>query len=53
MVLVDDTADLRQLMRTPAARGWDVVGEVGDGVQGIEVARRRRPTWSCWTRRCR
>ena len=44
VVLVDDTADLRQLMRIALRRaGWDVVGEAGDGVQGIEVARAQTP----------
>jgi len=44
VVLVDDTADLRQLMRIALRRaGWDVVGEAGDGARGIEVAREHEP----------
>ena len=44
VVLVDDTEDLRQLMRIALRRaGYDVVGEAGDGAAGIEVARAERP----------
>ncbi|WP_395659250.1 response regulator [Nocardioides sp.] len=44
VVLVDDTADLRQLMRIALRRaGWEVVGEAGDGAAGIEVAREQVP----------
>lgn len=44
VVLVDDTADLRQLLRIALGRvGFDVVGEAGDGAAGIEVAREQEP----------
>ena len=44
VVLVDDTEDLRQLMRIALKRaGYDVVGEAGDGAAGIEVARSASP----------
>ena len=44
VVLVDDTEDLRQLMRIALRRaGYEVVGEAGDGAAGIEVARSERP----------
>lgn len=44
VVLVDDTEDLRQLMRIALKRaGWEVVGEAGDGAAGIEVAREQDP----------
>lgn len=44
VVLVDDTEDLRQLMRIALRRaGWEVVGEAGDGAAGIEVAREHVP----------
>jgi signal transduction histidine kinase len=44
VVLVDDTEDLRQLMRIALRRaGYDVVGEAGDGAAGIEVARTAAP----------
>jgi DNA-binding NarL/FixJ family response regulator len=44
VVLVDDTEDLRQLMRIALGRaGWRVVGEAGDGAVGIEVAREHSP----------
>lgn len=44
VVLVDDTEDLRQLMRIALRRaGYEVVGEAGDGAAGIEVARAERP----------
>ena len=44
VVLVDDTEDLRQLMRLTLLRaGWEVVGEAGDGAAGIEVVREQSP----------
>lgn len=44
VVLVDDTEDLRHLMRLALRRvGWEVVGEAGDGAAGIEVAREHAP----------
>ncbi len=45
LVLVDDTVDLRLLLRAALqARGrFEVVGEAGDGVEGIEVTRRLQP----------
>jgi DNA-binding NarL/FixJ family response regulator len=44
VVLVDDTADLRLLLRTALhLHGYEVVGEAGDGAAGIEVARAERP----------
>ena len=43
-VIIDDTADLRDLLRLALARGgYDVVGEAGDGRRGIEVVREQRP----------
>ena len=45
IVLVDDTSDLRLLLRTALqARGrFEVVGEAGDGAEGIEITRRLQP----------
>jgi signal transduction histidine kinase len=44
VVLVDDTDDLRHLLRIALRRaGYDVVGEAGDGRAGIEVTRDLRP----------
>jgi DNA-binding NarL/FixJ family response regulator len=44
VVIVDDTADLRELLRFALARGgMAVVGEAGDGLAGIEVVRATRP----------
>jgi signal transduction histidine kinase len=44
VVVVDDTADLRDLLRLALTRGgFDVVGEAGDGREGIEVVARHRP----------
>lgn len=44
VVVVDDTADLRNLLRLVLARGgFEVVGEAADGRTGIEVARRTVP----------
>lgn len=44
VVLVDDTEDLRQLLRIALGRaGWEVVGEAGDGAAGIEVVREQDP----------
>ena len=44
VVLVDDTRDLRELLRMALMRGgFDVVGEAGDGREGIEVCDREHP----------
>lgn len=43
-VIIDDTADLRDLLRLALDRGgFDVVGEAGDGKAGIDVVRAERP----------
>lgn len=43
-VIIDDTADLRELLRFALTRGgFDVVGEAGDGEHGIEEVREHRP----------
>ncbi|MDN4160791.1 ATP-binding response regulator [Nocardioides abyssi] len=44
VVIVDDTADLRELLRLALVRGgFDVVAEAGDGRAGIEAVREQRP----------
>jgi len=44
VVVVDDTPDLRALLRIALERAsYVVVGEAGDGQQGIEVVRQHRP----------
>lgn len=44
VVIVDDTADLRELLRLALVRGgFDVVAEAGDGQQGIDAVREERP----------
>lgn len=44
VVIVDDTEDLRMLLRIALVRGgMAVVGEAGDGLAGIEVVRTSRP----------
>ncbi|MFL6021709.1 MAG: response regulator, partial [Marmoricola sp.] len=44
VVIVDDTADLRELLRLALVRGgMRVVGEAGDGLAGIEAVRVGRP----------
>jgi DNA-binding NarL/FixJ family response regulator len=45
VVLVDDTADLRQLLRIVLERtpDFEVVGEAADGREGVEVARDQQP----------
>ncbi|MCW2764382.1 MAG: ATP-binding region, ATPase domain protein [Nocardioides sp.] len=44
VVIVDDTADLRELLRLALVRGgFEVVAEAGDGQQGIDAVRRERP----------
>lgn len=44
VVVVDDTSDLRNLLRLVLVRGgFEVVGEAADGRAGIEVARRTVP----------
>ena len=44
VVIVDDTPDLRELMRMALTRGgMEVVGEAGDGLAGIEAVRLEDP----------
>ncbi len=44
VVIVDDTLDLRELLRIALTRGgMEVVGEAGDGLAGIEEVRAQRP----------
>ncbi len=44
VVIVDDTYDLRELLRLALTRGgMEVVGEAGDGLAGIEAVRSERP----------
>ena len=44
VVIVDDTFDLRELLRLALTRGgMEVVGEAGDGLAGIEAVRLERP----------
>lgn len=45
VLLVDDTADLRDMLRMAFSRadGFEVVAEAGDGRAGLEVAERERP----------
>jgi len=44
VVIVDDTYDLRELLRLALTRGgMEVVGEAGDGSTGIETVRLERP----------
>jgi signal transduction histidine kinase/CheY-like chemotaxis protein len=44
VVIIDDTADLRDLLRIALGRGgMSVVGEAGDGVAGIEAVRASAP----------
>src|SRR5687767_13851227 len=44
VVIIDDTEDLRELLRIALTRGgFEVVGEAGDGSQGIDVVRLHRP----------
>jgi signal transduction histidine kinase len=44
VVVIDDTADLRQLMRIALTRGgMEVVGEAGNGLDGIATVRSVRP----------
>jgi DNA-binding NarL/FixJ family response regulator len=43
-VVIDDTTDIRDLLRFALSRGgMDVVGEAGDGQAGVEVVRESRP----------
>ena len=55
VLVVDDTPDLRDLLRFALKRhGFEVVGEAGNGREGIERGRPScDPTWSCSTWRCR
>ncbi|MBJ7359325.1 hybrid sensor histidine kinase/response regulator [Nocardioides sp.] len=44
VVIIDDTADLRELLRLALTRGGlEVVGEAGDGRSGIECVRLEQP----------
>jgi signal transduction histidine kinase/ActR/RegA family two-component response regulator len=44
VVVIDDTYDLRELLRLALTRGgMEVVGEAGDGLAGIEAVRLERP----------
>ncbi|MCW2752892.1 MAG: ATP-binding region, ATPase domain protein [Marmoricola sp.] len=44
VVIIDDTADLRELLRMALIRGgMQVVGEAGDGAAGIEAVRNGNP----------
>ncbi len=44
VVIIDDTLDLRELLRVALARGgMEVVAEAEDGVAGIEAVRLERP----------
>ena len=44
VVVIDDTADLRDLLKIALTRGeFEVVGEAGDGQTGIDSVRRHRP----------
>ncbi|GEP39850.1 hypothetical protein NPS01_35130 [Nocardioides psychrotolerans] len=44
VVIIDDTPDLRELLRLALTRGgFEVVAEAGDGREGIEVVRAHRP----------
>ncbi|MFL6155835.1 MAG: response regulator, partial [Marmoricola sp.] len=44
VVIVDDTADLRELLRFALVRGgMNVVGEAGDGLAGIELVKESAP----------
>jgi len=44
VVIIDDTRDLRELLRLALTRGgMEVVGEAGDGLTGIEAVRLERP----------
>jgi len=44
VVVIDDTADLRELLKIALTRGgFQVVGEAGDGQQGIDMVRLHHP----------
>jgi signal transduction histidine kinase/ActR/RegA family two-component response regulator len=44
VVIIDDTFDLRELLRVALTRGGlEVVGEAGDGLSGIECVRLEKP----------
>lgn len=44
VVIIDDTADLRELLKIALVRGgFQVVAEAGDGEEGIAVVRDQRP----------
>jgi DNA-binding NarL/FixJ family response regulator len=43
-VVIDDASDIRELLATVLTRsGMDVVGQAGDGQEGVEVVRAERP----------
>ena len=43
-VVIDDTSDIRDLLRLAlSASGMDVVGEAGDGREGVDLVRDSRP----------
>jgi DNA-binding NarL/FixJ family response regulator len=44
VVVIDDTIDIRELLRVALSRGgMEVVGEARDGQEGIDVVREERP----------
>lgn len=44
IVVIDDTVELREVLRLALPLGgFEVVGEAGDGVAGIDVVRAQRP----------
>jgi two-component system, chemotaxis family, chemotaxis protein CheY len=44
VVVIDDTSDIRELLRIVLTRnGMDVVGEAGDGRAGVDLVREERP----------
>ena len=46
LLVVDDALFIRRLIGGIAAEaGWEVVGEAGDGVQGVALYDQLGPTW--------
>lgn len=43
IVIADDSEDMRFLMKAMLGRGFDVVGEAGDGVDAIDLVETQRP----------